>query len=1205
MTYFTTGAQLQAALDALPDSKVGDFVAFDPAFYAQTYMGAYPGTASPLEHFVTIGADRGYKPNATFDPVFYANAYADLKDQDFNAADLLYHFLQYGLDEGRAPNAELVGFNGEQYLANNPDVAAYVDANLDAFGGNAANGAIAHYVKFGQFEGRTDVAPVVEESANIHLTTGHDVVSGTSLDDTFAANVVQNGNGEQTNQLATGDVMDGGAGTDTLNATVQAASALNNGPASAIAPETVDVEVANFTALAAAFNSGASVINAKFMNGLDKVGSIDSDVDLIVQNLNTLTDSGEYADRRNTKDLTVRFDHGSNDATGAPADLVALFDNDYLLSDSSNTTTLELRMVNNLTLADGSKPLDSVESVSFSVGTVLVETAITPEMQEMTGTTAYDALVAAIQAQLTTLGITGVTVATMPPRTTVFSDDVRTHLQGEVAGLYSPILVTSTSGPLLKGVITIDNTTTDFNGLNTQTTESSTAENPIEVGVELLKVGRGGEGGELVIGGMATDLANNWDYTDNALAEGVQVFNVHMDGDRTQFSSLSGLYSTNNTLDTVNVTWAADSRADLIIGNQNTSNNRSVNSISAPNNAGSTATDGFNSVTTGYNNALKDVRVFNAANNGVTAAVGSAAAVSTDVTLNAHLSDEVVAKYMDRTDIAANPAADNANFAYTFGAGNDALNLNISQANLAASGTSGREDFTLVVNTGAGNDTVVTQIGDGKANATTPWYVNTTIQDNLSITTGAGNDTVHANGAGVWKINAGEGNDAIYSDNSGRQVIVSNATAVPAVNAESNAVWVFNTVDQTQGGTVLQNLFDLTSAAAVADVTKVANLDLTVSFRGINVTVGVGDTHSSSGGTVNDLVINQAIKEAINNDVYLGKLLSAEDGPGHTLVVTALTDGVFSDADISVSVSNTTPISVAQGAAGAAYLSATQLTALGLTGGSAVADGRFDSAIAEDAAGTAITGAVSVEANENNIVAGLGNDVVALSTSLLAHETVNVAAAGGTATTDADVVFNASAGASITVDAFDTVIASNGVVITGGVGTVNVLNTGIQGSAGNDTINASTAAAGQTIEGLAGNDTITASINGGIVIGGDGADVITFSTTGAAADTLVFNSLVGVDTIANYTVADDSIQLSKAVYAALGSVGALTVAEFASGVDAAAIAAASTAATRITYDTTTGALSYDADGIGSGAAVQLATFTGIPTLAVTEFNIVA
>jgi len=337
----------------------------------------------------------------------------------------------------------------------------------------------------------------------------------------------------------------------------------------------------------------------------------------------------------------------------------------------------------------------------------------------MTGTTAYDALVDAIQAQLTTLGITGVTVVTLPQRTTVFSDDVGTHQQGDVAGLYSPILVTSTSGSLVKGQTTIANTTTDFNGLNTQTTESSTAENPIEVGVELLKVGRGGEGGELIIGGMATDLNNNWDYTDNALEEGVQVFNVRMDGDRTQFSSLSGLYSTNNTLETVNVTWAADSRADLIIGNQNTADNRSVDTSDAPNDADSNNSDGFNSVTTVYNHALKDVRVFNAANNGVTAAVGNTPAVSTDVTLWAHLSDEVVAKYMDRTDIAA-PAADNANFAYTFGAGNDTLNLNISQANLAASGTSGREDFSLNINTGAGNDTVVVQIGDGQADTDTP-----------------------------------------------------------------------------------------------------------------------------------------------------------------------------------------------------------------------------------------------------------------------------------------------------------------------------------------------------------------------------------------------------------------------------------------------------------------------------------------------------
>ena len=970
--------------------------------------------------------------------------------------------------------------------------------------------------------------------------------------------------------------------------------------------------------------------------------------------------------------------------------------------------------MNNLTLKVESKPLINVDALSFAVNGVDVIVEITEATQQLTGTAAYAAVAVAINAQLATQGITGVVATLLPERTTVFSDDLGGFLQGDVAGTYSPILVTSTGGALSKGKVLIDNTTTDFNGLNTQTTQSSTAENPIEVGVELLKVGRGGEGGELVIGGMATDLNNNWDYTDNALEEGVQVFNVLMDGDRTQFSSLAGLYSTNNTLDTVNVTWAADSRADLIIGNQNTIDNRSVTANVAPNSAASSVGDGFNSVTTVYNNALKDVRVFNAANNGVTAAVGSAAAVSTDVTLWAHLSDEVVAKYMDRTDIAA-PAADNANFVYTFGAGNDTLNLNISEANLAASGTSGREDFTMAVNSGAGNDTVVVQIGDGQATSTTPWYVNTTIQDNLSIATGAGNDTVHANGAGAWIINTGEGNDAIYSDNSGRQVITGNNAAV----VESNAVWVFNTANQAQGG--VQNLFDLTSAAAVASVDKVANLDLTVSFRGINVTVQVGDTHSSTGGTVNDLVINQAIKNAINNDVYLSKLLSAQDGPGRTLIVTSKTDGVFSDADISVSVANPTAISVAQAGAGAAYLSPAQLTALGLTGGSAVAGGRFDSAIAEDAAatvetavvtwkafagagtqtiggmtitatgaftdaqvatvaaggtvagltittaptawtvgaavgatnvftstspgnvanvdlvapaatgagntaptavttdgaGSSIVGAVSAQPNENVINAGLGNDVVVLSTSAFAKETVNVAAVGGTAATDSDVVFNASAGATITVDAFDTVITSAGVKIFGGVGTVKVLANIIEGSAGNDTINASTATVGQGIDGKAGNDVIVGSAFADTITGGLGGDKM---NGGAGADKFVIGNtdsglvIASADEITGFVSGSDTLSLgfvgdATAVTGNYVEAGA-AVADFTAALTAANAALATLAGTSaatelyaVQWDASNGYLFNDTDG--NGTADQVIVLVGITGATFAAADIVA
>jgi len=137
-----------------------------------------------------------------------------------------------------------------------------------------------------------------------------------------------------------------------------------------------------------------------------------------------------------------------------------------------------------------------------------------------------------------------------------------------------------------------------------------------------------------------------------------------------------------------------------------------------------------------------------------------------------------------------------------------------------------------------------------------------------------------------------------------------------------------------------------------------------------------------------------------------------------------------------------------------ALITPAQLTALGLTGGSADVGGRFDSAIAEDNTGTSIVGDVSVQPNKNVIDAGMGNDVVVLSSSADAAEVVNVATVGGTKETDSDVVFNASAGAKITYDQFDTIITSAGVKVAGGVGTVAITAGGLNGSAGNDTIDA-------------------------------------------------------------------------------------------------------------------------------------------------------
>lgn len=254
--YFSTGADLQAALNALPAAKTGGFTAFDPFFYGQTYMASYPGELSPIDHFVQIGAARGYKPNATFDPTFYQNSSADLAGLD--GADLLYHFMMYGLDEGRVPNSTFGNFDGTAYLAANPDVKAYVEANLAQFGGSLTNGAVAHYVKFGAAEGRE--ASGVSSSSIFALTQGLDNIVGTSGNDTinaFAFNVVT---GADTTTLQSVDVIDGGAGIDTLNIEVKADTATADFN-DAIQGTIKNVEIININNTAA--NSAAAVDASK------------------------------------------------------------------------------------------------------------------------------------------------------------------------------------------------------------------------------------------------------------------------------------------------------------------------------------------------------------------------------------------------------------------------------------------------------------------------------------------------------------------------------------------------------------------------------------------------------------------------------------------------------------------------------------------------------------------------------------------------------------------------------------------------------------------------------------------------------------------------------------------------------------------------------------------------------------------------------
>ncbi|RMH71158.1 MAG: hypothetical protein D6680_22120 [Cyanobacteria bacterium J007] len=129
-----------------------------------------------------------------------------------------------------------------------------------------------------------------------------------------------------------------------------------------------------------------------------------------------------------------------------------------------------------------------------------------------------------------------------------------------------------------------------------------------------------------------------------------------------------------------------------------------------------------------------------------------------------------------------------------------------------------------------------------------------------------------------------------------------------------------------------------------------------------------------------------------------------------------------------------------------------------------------------------------------------------------------------------------------------------------------------------------------------GDDNITAGNNAGvgdILVGGQGNDVL---TGGAGNDRFRYNATTeGTDTINNFTVGDDSIEVAAGAFGGF-PLGALPVANFVTG------AAATAAAPQFIYNA--GALSFDADGTGAGAAVLLANLTGAPAITEAQIQVI-
>jgi Ca2+-binding RTX toxin-like protein len=145
---------------------------------------------------------------------------------------------------------------------------------------------------------------------------------------------------------------------------------------------------------------------------------------------------------------------------------------------------------------------------------------------------------------------------------------------------------------------------------------------------------------------------------------------------------------------------------------------------------------------------------------------------------------------------------------------------------------------------------------------------------------------------------------------------------------------------------------------------------------------------------------------------------------------------------------------------------------------------------------------------------------------------------------------------------------------------------------------------GQAVENL----TLTGSANvnatgntlGNIITGNSGNNTLTGAS---GADTFVFNTALkaatNVDHVTDFTSVD-TINLENAVFTSL-TTGTLSANAFYA---AAGATSAHDSTDRIVYNTTTGALFYDADGAGGAAAVQFAVLDNHAALTNADFVIV-
>ena len=727
------------------------------------------------------------------------------------------------------------------------------------------------------------------------LTSGTDRgedFTGTSDDDEFLAYIEQNPfAGGVSNSLSSADHLDGGAGNDRLYAEItdEFVGTFGGGYYGGgidIQPRSKNIEEIDIEARdngSSFFGGGEDIIvDAKNITDHVEIGSYYSDGDLTIENLTTLTSSGTA---RNTSEITITMDHTDNFNSDEDAsDLTVYFDNDYLLSGQEAQGQIFYFLLDeDAELANNPNRLNNidVDGIRFTIDTGAGPVDVTIEADAANTAGTHQGFVNALQAPLQALIADG----TLPAGTTLTLDPTITDVtfldDGSQSDTIPAIVLTSGDGSevIATGFSRIEEEIGEYDVYGRFNSVNEVEDQPVSVNIDLHKVGRGGDGGDLIVGGKASR------DTADGIEAGIEVFNINVlgagnddpNGMMTKPSSLGEIRSTFGVLDVVNIATdpvyaAGDTYASLEVRNGFDGDTSLINA------------DAF----------LGDLMLFDVEDSDTITAQGGG-----DVTLEVYYSgDETDTAYSVTTG-----GGDDVIFAEIDGDAVDYLNSSVSIS------TGDGEDYVeadMSMNSGGEDDEELNQA----------------ILDNVMIDTGADDDIIELFGNGVANINAGSGDDTIITAGDG-----------------DKAVWAFNfdaLRADDEGDIGDFDVDDLPGEQISLAYIGGATVTVTLSGAGVGFNGAADGTTSAGGGVmafdnddptgasrledgyeansvISDLLngndfygdqrdVNAAIIDAIESDPILSQLLTATIGANNTLVIASTTSGEFHPSDLRIEI---------------------------------------------------------------------------------------------------------------------------------------------------------------------------------------------------------------------------------------------------------------------------------------------------------------